>query len=209
MKLYAMPWTCALAPHIALEWIGEPYELVMMKKGQHLKPDYLNINPKGKVPALVVETGKVLTEAPAVLMYLADRFPDARLGPADATPEARYDLLECLSFMSSEVHAHYTGHFAPQRLHPDKAEHDRIKVRTYERLADDYAALEKRMIASDHPVAGRRTVADAFLFVLTRWLDLTPLDIGDYPGLERFRQSMEEDADVERALEQHELTAAA
>ena len=196
-KLYTMPGTCALAPHIALEWIGEPYELEAMKHGQHREPDYLKVNPKGKVPALVLEDGRVLTEAAAILMYLTDRYPQANLGGDDAYE--RYQIEEWLAYMTSEVHADFAPHFAPQRFIDDESQYEALRQATYERLRQHYTTLDERL--DQHPVADRRTVADPYLYVLTRWVDQTPMDINDYPNLKRFREQMSEDAGVKQALE--------
>jgi glutathione S-transferase len=197
-KLYTMSGTCALAPHIALEWIGEPYELEVMKHGDHLKSEYLKVNPKGKVPALVIEDGKVLTEAAAILMYLIDRYPQANLGTGNDAYE-RYLLEEWLSYMTSEVHADFAPHFAPQKFIDDESQHDAVRQATYKRLREHYKTLNERL--DKHPIARGRTVADPYLYVITRWIDQTPIDINDYPNLKRFREEMSADAGVKKALE--------
>ena len=199
-KLYTMSGTCALAPHIALEWTGEPYELEVMKHGQHREPEYLQVNPKGKVPALVLEDGRVLTEAAAILMYLTDRYPQANLGTNDDAYE-RYQIEEWLAYMTSEVHADFAPHFAPQRFIDDESQYDALRQATYKRLHGHYTTLDERLAQKEHPVAGRHTVADPYLYVLTRWVDQTPMDINDYPNLKRFREQMAADAGVKRALE--------
>lgn len=200
MKLYAMPGTCALAPNIALQWAGADYDVVLMKHGDQRKPEYLEINPMGKVPALVLEDGSVLTEAAAILNWIADTHPDADLGGRDA--DERYRINQWLSFMSSEVHASgYGPHFGPQRFHPDEAEHERVRATAHERLRGLYAELERRLDGNAHPLGGRRTIADAYLYVLVLWIELTPLSLDDYPGLKRFREAMRADDGVSRALE--------
>ena len=193
-----MSGTCALAPQIALEWIGEPYKLEVMKHGQHRESEYLKVNPKGKVPALVLEDGRVLTEATAILMYLTDRYPQANLGVGNDAYE-RYQLEALLSYMTSEVHADFAPHFAPQRFIDDESQYDALRKATYERLRQHYTTLNERL--DRHPVANRRTVADPYLYVLTRWIDQTPIEIDDYPNLKHFREQMSADAGVKQALE--------
>lgn len=199
-----MPNSCALAPHIALEWIGSPYELGLLKRGQNREPEYLRVNPKGKVPALVLEDGRVLTEAAAVLMYLASRYPQANLG-SDNDPYERYELEEWLAYMTSEVHADFAPHFVPQRFVLDESQYDAVRQATYKRLHEHYVSLNDRLAGKEHPVALRRTVADPYLYVLTRWIDQTPMDIGDYPNLKRFQEQMSADAGVAQALQMQGL----
>lgn len=200
MKLYAMPGTCALAPNIALQWAGADYEVALMKHGDQKKPGFLEINPLGKVPALVLDDGRVLTEAAAILGWIAETWPAAELGGRDASE--RYQIANWLSFMTSDVHASgYGPHFGPQRFHPDESQHDTVRAAAHERLASLYGELETRLDGRAHPVGGRRTVADAYLFVLTLWIDLTPVPLEDFPGLRAFREAMESDDGVNRALE--------
>lgn len=199
MKLYAMPGTCALAPNIALQWAGADYEVALMKHGDQKRPAYLEINPLGKVPALVRDDGEIMTEAAAILNWIAETWPDARLGGRD--PEERYRINHWLSFMTSEVHASgYGPHFGPQRFHPDESQHDTVRATAHERLAALYDELERRLDGRAHPVGERRTVADAYLFVLTLWADMTPVKLEERPGLKAFRQAMGADPGVDRAL---------
>lgn len=200
MKLYAMPGTCALAPNVALQWAGADYELVLMQHGDQQKPGFLEINPMAKVPALALDDGRVLTEAAAILNWIGDTQPEAGLGSDD--PGQRYEINEWLSFMTSEVHASAFGpHFAPQRFHPDAAQHETVRAKAHERLAGLYSELERRLDGRDHPVGDRPTVVDSYLFVLTLWSDMTPVSLDGLPGLKAFRERMEADPGVRRALE--------
>ena len=133
LKLYYAPGTCALATHIALEEAGAPYEALPVDFGaqQQHSPEYLAVNPKGRVPALVTEDG-TLTETPALLCFVAQRFPEAALAPLD-DPFALARLQEFNSYLCSTVHvAHAHG-------------------RRGARWADDTGAIEamKRKVASN------------------------------------------------------------
>src|SRR5256885_4287109 len=124
LKLYYAPGTCALATHIALEEAGAPYEAVRLDFGSQAQrsPEYLVINPKGRVPALVTESG-TLTETPALLVFVAQRFPAAELAPL-SDPFALAQLQEFNNYLCSTVHvAHAHG-------------------RRGARWADDAAAIE-------------------------------------------------------------------
>ena len=200
MQLYAMPGTCALAPNIALQWAGADYEVALVPREDLKKADYLATNPMGKVPALVRDNGRVLTEVPAILGWIAETYPDAGLGGTD--PDQRFAISQWLSFMTAEIHASaYGPHFAPQRFHPNEAEHEEVRSTAHARLPALYQQLEDRLGGRDYPVAGRRTVVDPFLYVLTRWIDKTPVALEDYPGLDGFRAAMETDRGVDRALD--------
>lgn len=205
MKLYTMPGTCALAPHIALKWAGLPAEVEVMAHGANRSPEYSHINPNGKVPALVLDDGQVLTEAAAILPYVAELAPQARLDGDD--PLGRGTVAEALSYMTSEVHANWQPHFAPQRFLDDEAAFPALKAKTYERLAANYRDLDRHMSGQDHLVLDRRTVADTYLYVLARWASLMPGGIEPYPELARFRATMDRDGGVREALRESERDA--
>ena len=109
--LYTMPGTCSLSPNIAVAWLDAPVEIKNMAYGEHKKDAYLTINPKGKVPALQFDDGDVLTEAAAILGWLGAAH--GKEGYARDTVLGRKEA-EALSYMTSEVHGAYGGHFAPQ-----------------------------------------------------------------------------------------------
>ena len=204
MKLYAMPGTCALAPNIALHWAGSPFEVVNLKRGDNKKPDYLAIHPRGQVPALVMDDGGVLTEATAILLYAGDRYPDARLAGDGLLARAR--VAEALSYMTSEVHADFGPHFAAERFAGSEACQNEVKRRAYAKLGEHYERLEATVIAGGGRYTGERTAADAYLYVLVRWLPMTPLEPGAYPALKAFREEMEEDPEVQAALKTQGMT---
>lgn len=98
MQLFTMPGTCALAPNIVSQWVRAPVKVVNLTQGDNQKPEYLAINPKGMVPALEIEPGVILTEAAAIMRYLAATAPDQSLNPADPLRWARVD--EAMSYPS-------------------------------------------------------------------------------------------------------------
>jgi glutathione S-transferase len=199
MRLFAMPGTCALAPNIVAVWVGAPVEVVNLTPGENREPAFLAINPKGMVPALEIEPGVILAEAAAVMRYLAAVGTNPSLNPDDPLRWARVD--ETISYMTSEVHAAYGGHFAPFRFAESEAGQAEVRAATYAKLAAHYARLESNFVANggDHYL-GSRTTADAYLYVLIRWIDSTPLKLDDYPALRAFRAMMQDDAGVRTAL---------
>src|SRR5471030_701589 len=113
MKLYFAPGACSLSPHIVLRELGLPFDLVKVDLGAKKTADgvdYKTINPKGYVPALLTDDGQVLTEGPALVQYLADRKPEAKLAPANGS-FARYQLQEWLNFISTEIHKSFSPLF--------------------------------------------------------------------------------------------------
>src|SRR5579864_9763608 len=126
MKLYYLTGACSLASNISLREAGLKFELV--KVDRHTKmtsdgADYREINPKGYVPALRLDNGEILTENDAILQYIADRNPAAKLAPPAGTME-RYRLMEWLSFINSEVHKQFSPLFR-QELPEDTKQYAR------------------------------------------------------------------------------------
>ena len=201
--LYAMPGTCALAPNIAVAWLGAPIEVHTMDYGDHKKPDYLAINDKGKVPALRFDDGDVLTEAAAILSYLGAAHGDGSY--ARDTKLGRKEA-EALSYMTSEVHAAYAGHFAAQSLADGEDAQQAVKTRAYETLGGHYQRMDQVLTeAGGEWYLGQKSFADAFLYVLCRWIEQTPLEIADYPALRNHRARMETDEGVKTALERQRM----
>ncbi len=201
--LYTMPGTCSLAPNIALAWLDAPVEVRAMNYGDHKNAEYLAINPKAKVPALRFDDGDVLTEAAAILGYLRAAYRD----PAGELDERlRRKEAEALAFMTSEVHASYGPHFAPQRFAESSAAQEEVKQAAYRTLGDHYEHLDQVAKSTDGPwYLGARTFADTFLYVLARWIEKTPLRIDDYSQLARHRAHMEADPGVKQALERQNM----
>lgn len=197
--LFTMPETCSLAPHIAVRWTDADIDVNNMAYGDHKKADYLAVNPKGKVPALRFDDGAVLTEAAAILTYVAATAPNGDLRASDDRGRARE--AEALSYMSSEVHAAYGPHFAAKAFAESAEAQSEVKDATYRKLAGHYERLNDALADSGGQwYLGHRSTADAFLYVLTRWIERTPLAIDDYAALKAFRGRMQKDKGVQAAL---------
>ena len=202
--LYTMPETCALAPNIVAHWTKAPIEIKTLKRGDQKSPEYLSINPHGKVPALQFNDGFVLTEAAAIMQHIA-MTTDGSLWPSNKRDQAR--IVEALSFMASEVHADFGPHFAADTFADEKGAKQEIKQKAYEKLARHYATLDDTLTDSGSDwYLGERSPADAYLYVLTRWIDQTPLKIADYPTLKTFRDRMQDDPDVLASLDSQRMT---
>lgn len=198
MKLYTMPNTCALSVQIAIRWAGLDIAVEVMPSGGSRMPDYLAINPHGKVPALILDDGSVLTEAAAILPYLAELSPDAHLGGGDILERSR--VAQALGFMVGEVHSDWTPHFAPHLFLSAPVAGGELEAMTFERLASQYAFLEEALDRSHWMLFGRKTIADAYLYMLARTADLMPSGLTPYPMLTAFRVRLDRDPGVIAAL---------
>jgi len=164
MRLHFLPGTAAMAPHAALAEIGVPYELVRVERDPDGRPSdaYLALNPWGKIPTL--EDGDlVLTEAAAICLYLADKHPDARLAPPTGTPE-RAELYRWLLWLSNTVQEAQLRHFYPERYGTGGVEEAADAA-----LARHYDQIDAHLAGREWLVGDERSVADLFLFMLTRW----------------------------------------
>lgn len=205
MKLFYMPGACSLAPHIVLEWIGQPFELGRIERGKTREPEFLAVNPAGKVPAFIENDGRVLTEAEAILLYLAEKFPEYELG-ASPTPEARYEMHKWMSYLTGDVHPAFYPYFLPQRYIADEHQYHAIRESAYKQIDACFQLLDRYMSDRPYMIEERRTVLDPYLFVFCRWGKSLPKPFTDYPNLHRFLLQMAEDEGVQRAMQSQRIT---
>lgn len=200
LKLFYAPGTCALAPHIVLEWIGEPYELEKVKPSD---PDYLKLNPLGQVPAIIDNDSEMMNQADAILKYLAHKYPDAKLGD-DSTLHDAYELDRWLAFLTGDVHPAFFPFFAPQRYVIDDSQTNQqlVKEKSYQLIDRVFKHLDTHLEGKDRIVGNRRTIADAYAFAMIRWGHALPNGLAAYPNLSRFYQSLHQDEGVQRAMAQ-------
>lgn len=198
IKLFYAPGTCALAPHIVLEWIGEPYEL---EKVNPKDPDYLRINPLGQVPVMVDGNSSMMNEADALLKYLVHKYPDTNLGD-DGSLQGAYELDRWLAFLTGDVHPAFFPFFASQRYTTDSSEsaQQSVKEASYQLIDRMYQHLDQHLADKTHIVGNRRTIADPYAFAMTRWGNKLPKPLSDYPNLNRFYQQLAQDNGVQQAM---------
>jgi glutathione S-transferase len=200
MKLYSQPGSCSMASNIALHEAGIPFELHKVDKRTKRVDgvEFIEINPKGYVPALQLDDGQVLTENVAVLQYIADRKPESKLAPAAGTME-RYRLQEWLSYINSEVHKSYTPLFSAEVSEDTK---------TYARnnVTKRLAYLETALGSKQFLMGDQFTVADAYLFVVLGWSAHVGLDIGQWPNLKSYVERIRARPHVVEAMTAEGLT---
>ena len=195
MKLYFSPGACSLSPHITLRESGLPFELVMASTKTHkLKDgsDYYSINPLGYVPLLEMDDGQRLREGPAIVQYVADKVPEKALAPANGTM-ARYRLQEWLTFIGTEIHKTFSPLFNP-------ATPEQTKTMNKEKLAGRLAWVDGQLADKDYLMGKTFSVADGYLFTVTRWADFVGLDISGLSKLKAFMARVEARPAVQEAL---------
>lgn len=200
MKLFLKPGSCSLASHIVLEEIGRPYDtetVDLAKKLTASGADFWAINPKGYVPALLLDDGDLLTEGPAILQYLADLAPELQLAPANGS-KARYQLQSWLTFIGTEVHKNFSPLFNPNAAADWKA----AAMANIERR---FGFVEKALAGRDYLTGANFCVADAYLFTVVNWTRFVKIDLTPWPTLAAFHQRVMGRPAVQKALREEGL----
>ena len=204
LKLFYAPGTCALASHIALEEAGADYELARLdfRDAEQRKPEYLRLNPKGRVPALVTDRG-VLTENPVILGYIAQTFPDAKLAPNDDS-FAFGDMQAFNMFLAATVHPAFAHSFRPERYVDGEDCRKAVQAKVPEALGQHFALIEEKLADGRTWVHGEAfTVSDGYLIVFTRWLERGFQRVAaGFPRTLEHRRRTEDRPAVQRALAQ-------
>lgn len=195
MKLYFSPGACSLSPHIVARELGLDVSLEKVDtRAKKLSGDrdYFKINPKGYVPAIELEDGSVLTEGPTIVQYLADKRPEAKLVPANGTVE-RYRVQEMLGYINSEIHKTYSPLFNP-KITPELRQ-DRLEY-----LRKRYTLIEQLLEGKSYLFGDDFTVADAYLYTVTRWASVLKIDLSEFPQLLEFQKRVTARPAVQAAL---------
>ena len=185
MKLYYSPGACSLSPHIVAIEAGISVQLVkvdLTTKTIASEGDFWAVNPKGYVPALELYGGEVLTEGPAIVQYLADLKPESRLAPSNGTLE-RVRLQEALNYITAEIHKAYSPLFNANT--PLEVREERLAY-----LRKRYAFVDKQLAGRPYLFGAQFTVADAYLFAVTRWAPAVKLDLSAYANLQAFQKTV-------------------
>ncbi len=208
LKLFYSPNACSLATHIALEEAGADYELVLTstRDGSVRRPEYLAINPKGRVPALQTDRG-VLTEAPVILGWIAQTYPEARLASTDDS-FAFADMQAFNVFLASSMHIMFALHWRAHRFVEGEDHLAAVRAHAPKALAEQFTLVEDRLEDGRTWVNGEAyTTSDPYLLVFSRWLEETGLgSLDDYPRVKAHRARVEARPAVRRALEQEGLS---
>jgi glutathione S-transferase len=202
MKLYYFKSSCALAPHIALEWAGAEYETEGVKRSATRSPEFLeNINPYGKVPVLELDDGAKLSQVTTILMWIARHFPNADLG-ADEGEAGAVEMDAMLSHFNSDVHTAFTPYFLTNKYTTEEGHQQSVKDAVQGEIDFQLADLEQHMEGRDWVLGERRSILDTYLFVFCTWARYVPGVLDDKPNLKAFGKRMMADPAVESALKQ-------
>ena len=204
MKLYYTPGACSLSPHIALLEAGLPYELVkvdLRAKKLENGDDFLNVNPKGQVPAVQFDSGELVTEGPVIVQMIADK-AGKNLAPARDSDE-RYKLLEWLNFITTELHKNLGPMFSPVLA-------DDAKAFFKDRTMSKFKYLETAIAGRDYLMGKQFTVADGYLFTMLMWaIDRLKFDLSAMPNLLAYKARVAARPKVQEALTKEGLMKAA
>jgi glutathione S-transferase len=204
LTLFYSPGACSMASHICIEETGAPYEtkLISLAKGEQKTPEYLKINPRGKVPALRLDSGDVVTENTAILAYLAKRYPEKQLLPQDLAAEAR--CLSMMAWLSNTVHPAFTHIFRPERFSDNEGALPSIKEAGKKNF---WAALQE----IDGLVAGKKwmqgdqfTTCDAYALVFYGWGKRVELPVKELKHATAWKDRMLERPTVRKVLEREQ-----
>lgn len=196
MKLFYKPGACSLASHITLRESGVDFSLVavdLVNKTLENGDDYLQINPKGQVPALQLDDNTLLTEGVAIMQYIADSKADRQL-LAPTGSIARYQTIEWLNYIATELHKGFLPLFHPQT--PEE-----YKPIARAMLAKKFAWVEASLASGEWISGSRFTIADAYLFTVTRWARALKLDIDETKNIDAYMDRVAARPAVSAALQ--------
>ncbi|MFW7342616.1 glutathione S-transferase N-terminal domain-containing protein [Pollutimonas sp. H1-120] len=203
MKLYYLPGACSLASHIVLEWIGKPYQAQAVGRDEMKQAPFLALNPLGAVPVLV-DGDMTLTQSSAILEYLAELNPEAKLLPD--TPRGRAEVRRWLGLVNADIHRTFANVFAAGYFAGDNEEFQRKLTETSTaKLLQLFGVADKQLEGKDW-IAGTRSVADPYLYTVLRWAKGKNVDLGAMKNLQAFFARMEADSGVQAALKAQGLS---
>jgi len=207
MTLYFSPGACSLASHIGLEETGAPYELkpILLAKGQQRTEEYLKINPRGKVPAFAAD-GKILVENTAILTYLARRFPEKKLLPADPLEDAR--CIGTMCWFSSIVHPSYQRLHRPERFADSEVAHASIKENGRKSFWANLQEIDAMIAANGWVMGPEFTVVDGYALVFYGWASRSGLPVNELQAYTAWRERMMRRPSVRNSVESEDRVAA-
>jgi len=200
LTLYYAPHTCSLASHIALKDSGAPFDLrrISFKATEQQSPEYLKINPKARVPALVTPRG-ILTETPAMLAYIAQSFPNAGLAPLD-DPFVFAEIQSFNSYLCSTVHVAHAHRMRGYRWTDDPAAIVALQKKVPQSVTACFEMIEQNMLRGPWVMGDTYTIADPYLFTLSQWLESDGADLARLPRVLDHRARMAERPNVKKAV---------
>ena len=204
LDFYYAAGTCALATHMALEIAGAPYvaRRLDFRRNEQRSPEYLRINPKGRVPALVTDRG-ALTETPALLLYVAQSFPQAGLAPLD-DPFLLAKMNEFNSYLCATVHVNHAHRVRGYRwVEADDAEAiAAMKKKVPQTMAESFTLIEEQMLRGPWVLGERMSTSDLYLYTIATWLEGDGVDVQRFPKVAEHMRRVEALPQVQKVLAQ-------
>lgn len=194
--------TAALAPHILLEDAGADYaaKLVDFSAAEQQTPDYLAINPKGRVPALITTEG-TLTETPAILAYIAQVFPNAELAPTEPFGFAEAQAFNL--YLAATVHVNHAHKQRGSRWADDTTAQAKMREKVQANMTDCARIIEQHYLKGPWVMGPTYSMCDAYLFVITRWMKVDDVNLDDFPAITAHFAAMQERTSVQKVLPMH------
>ena len=190
LTLYYSPNSCSLASHLALEHAGAEYDLVRIdfSANEQRSPAYLKVNPKGRVPALVTSSG-VLTETPAMLQFIAQTHPKAKLAPLD-DPFRLAEMNAFNSYLCSTVHVAHAHRMRGHRWADDPAALEDMRKKVPQSVGDSFAVIENGFLQGPWVLGDQFSTSDFYLLTVARWLEGDGVDLARLPRVLEHRRRM-------------------
>lgn len=203
LTLYYAPGTCALASHLTLEFAGAAYDTVRLdfKNAEQRSPEYLKLNPKGRVPALKTPQG-VLTETPAVLLYIAQTHPQAGLAPLDDA-FALAKANEFNSYLCATVHVAHAHKHRGSRWADDPAAHESMRKKVPQNMTDCFQLIESTMLQGPWVLGERFSICDLYLFTIGTWLEGDGVDASQFTKLTALTERLRQEPAAQKVLALH------
>jgi glutathione S-transferase len=200
IKLFYAPHTCSLASHIALEDAAAEYATIRIDfaEDEQRKPAYLAVNPKGRVPALATDRG-ILTETPAMLAFIAQSFPQARLAPLD-DPFSFAQVQSFNSYLCATLHVAHSHRMRGNRWADDPAAIAAMQRKVPESVSACYQLIEENMLRGPWVMGEGYTICDPYLFTMAQWLEQDGVEPSRFPKVISHRRRMSERPAVQRAI---------
>jgi glutathione S-transferase len=204
LTLFYSPGACSMASHIALEEVGASFDnkLVALAKGEQKTPEYLKINPRGKVPALRLDDGSVLTENVAILAYLGRRFPDKGLLPSDPAAEAR--CISMMAWLSNTVHPAFTHIFRPERFATEESAYPAVKAAGKKIFWEALQEIDGLVAGKKWMQGDQYTVCDPYALVFYGWGARIEQPVKDLRNYTAWKDRMLERPAVRKVLEREQ-----
>jgi glutathione S-transferase len=196
--LYVAPGACSFGAHVVLKELDIPHEIKIVPLRTPDSPIY-QVNPLGRVPTLALDSGEVITENGAILPYLADLKPEAALIAVVGSVE-RAQIQEWVGFLNSDVHPAFRPIYRPEAYTPDTQAHESIKEIGKERLLGFLKAIDTKLAGKTWAVGERFTIADAYLGVVSGWIEKRGFGLADFPNLAAFNERYKARPSVQAAL---------